>query len=228
MAVSRKGVKFGTGTVYDTQLIYGDWYQLDLLTYKICATMSFLPLLTSVFDDNGNMRISTSKSVLKNKLQVTQSTRASVKRNVIIIDGCAILWCLHWPFNATIQDYVDNFWHYVSRRLNRCDACLIFDRYYEYSIKSCTRKSRMSQKSGTAQKLKLSTPLPSQQLVITITENKAQLINMICEQVKNKALSIPSNEEEFNHKLLITGSSEVPQEICSGVVVDRIDLKTTQ
>lgn len=50
---------------------------------------------------------------------------------------------------------------------------------------------------------------------------------MICEQVKNKALSIPANEEEFNYKLLITGSSEVPQEICSGVVIDRIDLKTT-
>ena len=50
---------------------------------------------------------------------------------------------------------------------------------------------------------------------------------MICEQIKNKALSIPANEEEFNHKLLITGSSEVSQEICSGVVVDKIDLKTT-
>ena len=50
---------------------------------------------------------------------------------------------------------------------------------------------------------------------------------MIREQVKNKALNISANEEEFNHKLLITGSSEVPQEIRSGVVVDRIDLKTT-
>ena len=103
----------------------------------------------------------------------------------------------------------------------------MFDRYYEYSIKSGTRKSRMSQKSGTAHKLKFSTPLPSQQLVLTVTENEAQLIDMICEQVKNEALSTPANKEEFNHKLLITGSSEVPQEICSGVVVDRIDLKTT-
>ena len=104
---------------------------------------------------------------------------------------------------------------------------LIFDRYYEYSIKSGTRKSRMSKKSGTAHKFKLSTPLPSQQLVFTVTENKAQLIDMICEQVKNKALSIPANEEEFSHKLLITGSSAVPQEICSGVSIDRTDLKTT-
>ena len=84
----------------------------------------------------------------------------------------------------------------------------------------------MSQKSGTAHKLKLSTPLPLQQLVLTVTENKAQLIDMICEQVKIKALSIPANKE-FNHNLLVIGSSEVPQEICSGVVVDRIDLKTT-
>ena len=85
----------------------------------------------------------------------------------------------------------------------------------------------MSQKSGTAYKLKLSTPLPSQQLVLTVTEKKTQLINLICEQVKNKALSIPANEEEPNLKLLITGSSRVPQEICSGVVVNRINVKTT-
>ena len=125
MAVSRKGVKFGTGTVYDTQLIYSRVMGLvstqpvdlqDLFNYELA------PLPTSMFDDNGNMRISTSKSVLKNKLQVAQSTRALVKPNVIIIAGCAILWCLHWPSNATIQDYVDSFWHYLSRRLNRCDV----------------------------------------------------------------------------------------------------------
>ena len=57
----------------------------DLFNYEVAS------LPTSMFDDNGNMRISTSKSVLKNKLQVTQSTRASVKPNAIIIDGCAIL-----------------------------------------------------------------------------------------------------------------------------------------
>ena len=93
-----------------------------------------------MFDDNGNMRILTSKSVLKNKLQVTQWTRASVEPNVIITDGCAIFWCLHWPSNATIQGYIDSFWHYVKR----CDVYLIFNSYYEYSIKSGTRKRRMS------------------------------------------------------------------------------------
>ena len=41
------------------------------------------------------------------------------------------------------------------------------------------------------QQLKLSTLLISQQLILTATENKAQLIDMICEQVKNRALSIP-------------------------------------
>ena len=79
----------------------------DLFNYKLA------PLPTLVFEDNGN-RISISKSVLKNKLQAAQSTRASVKPTVIIIDGYAIFWCLHWLSNATIQDYVDSFWHYVS------------------------------------------------------------------------------------------------------------------
>ena len=59
-------------------------------------------------------------------------------------------------------------------------------------------KSRMSQKFDTARKLKLSTPLLSQQLVLTVTENTAQ---PIYKQVKNKDLSIPANEEEFNQKL---------------------------
>ena len=112
MAVSRKGVKLGTGTVYDTQLIYSRVMGFvstrpidlqDLFNYELA------PLPTSMFDDNGNMRISTSKSVPKNKLQVAQSTRASIKPNVIIIDGCVIIWCLNWPSNATIQDYVDSF-----------------------------------------------------------------------------------------------------------------------
>ena len=56
----------------------------------------------------------------------------------------------------------------------------------------------MSQIFDTARKLKLSTPLLSQQLVLTVTENKAQ---PIYKQVKNKDLSIPANEEEFNQKL---------------------------
>ena len=171
MAVTRKSVKFGTGIVYDTQRLFtghgiGINSASDLFNYELA------PLPTSMFDDNGNMRISTSKSVLSNKLQVTQSTRASVKSNVIITDGCAILCCLHWPSNATIHDYVDSFLHYASRRLNRCDVFLIFDRYYEYSIKSGTRKNQISQKSGTAYKLKLSTPLPSQQRVFTLQKTK--------------------------------------------------------
>lgn len=112
MSVSKKGVKCGSGTVYDTQLIYS-WVMGLVSTRPIDLKELFsyelAPLPTSMFDDNGSMRIATSKSVLKNKLQVTQSARVSVKPDVIIIDGCAILWCIHWPSNATVQDFVDNF-----------------------------------------------------------------------------------------------------------------------
>ena len=71
MAVSRKGVKFGTGTVNDTQLIYLRVMGLvstrpidlhELFNYELA------PLPTPMFDDNGNMRIVTSKSVLKKQI----------------------------------------------------------------------------------------------------------------------------------------------------------------
>lgn len=72
------------------------------------------PLPTSMFNDNGEMR-ATSKSVLKRKLHQHQSNRNTRDPDVIIIDGCAILWSIHWPKNATVQDYIDAFWGYVSQ-----------------------------------------------------------------------------------------------------------------
>ena len=230
LSAGKKGVKCGSGTVYDTQLIYArvmglvSTRQYDL---KDLFRHELAPLPTSLFDDNGNMRPATSKSVMKQKLQVTQSVRASTKPDVIIMDGSAILWCIHWPTSGTVQDFVDSYCHYVSQRLDTCDVCLIFDRYFEYSIKSDTRRSRMSKKAGLSHKLKLSTPLPSQQTFLTVTENKVQLIDMICEQMKEKAMLIPSSESGFKHTLLITGSNEVPQEISNGVLINRADLRTS-
>ena len=86
----------------------------------------------------------------------------------------------------------------------------MFDRYYEYSIKSGTRKSRTDTISSDAShKLRLNTPLPIQSVVLTVTENKVQLIDLICQQVQEKATYIPASEDSFNHKLVITGSRHV-------------------
>lgn len=230
MAASKKGIKCGSGIVFDTELIYSrvmgllSSRDIDL---KALFGFELAPLPTSLFNNSGDLRIAKTKSTLKKKLKVDLSERTSMKPDVIIIDGCAILWCIYWPSHGTVQDYVDNCWGYVSQRMHKSHVYLVFDRYYEYSIKSCTRKSRIGKQSVSGHKLRLSTPLPAQHTILTVTENKVQLIDIICEQLQEKARNIPATDASFNHRLMITGSSQAPSEIHMGVLIVRNDLRTS-
>ena len=64
-------------------------------------------------------------------------------------------------------------------------------------------------------------------MVLTVTENKVQLIDLICQQVQEKATYIPASEDSFNYKLVMTGSGYVPQQIHMGIVISRHDLTTS-
>ena len=52
---------------------------------------------TYMYEYNAGMRIKTTKSVLKQKLQVKHSMRPGSKCEVLIIDGSSLLWVIHWP-----------------------------------------------------------------------------------------------------------------------------------
>ena len=106
-----------------------------ILSYEL------VPVPTSMFDEKTwKLHIAKSKSILKNKLQVEQSARATGQRDAIVIDGCAILWVVHWPSNGSVQDLVTNVVKHVTSKLKGSTrAHVIFDSYYEYSIKSGTR-----------------------------------------------------------------------------------------
>lgn len=99
----------------------------------------------------------------------------------------------------------------------------MFDIYVEYSVKYSARKSRRPGGYKIFQ-LSMSSPLPSQNKVLTISENKKQLIGILVESLK-------ADENLFKntlHKIVITGQEEVPKEIYpGGIVIDRINLKTT-
>lgn len=84
---------------------------LDMFNYELTNVP------TTTFDDNGEMRIATSKSILKKKLEIKHSSRELRKPDVGVIDGCAIPWCIHWPWSCTLHDFINCFWHYVSQRL---------------------------------------------------------------------------------------------------------------
>ena len=58
-----------------------------------------------MFEDNGDMRITTTKSTLKKKLQVERSSRPECSPQVRIIDGCALLLVVQWPASGTAQDF---------------------------------------------------------------------------------------------------------------------------
>ena len=101
------------------------------------------------------------------------------------------------------------------KKLKECDVYLVFDRYRPFSIKSNTRTNRGIQKTVVKHKLTPTMPLPAQTTVLTNTDNKVRLIDMICEHHIEKAKMV---SETAVHSLIVTGSSDVPKEINKGVL----------
>ena len=94
MASIKKNIKLDGKQVYDTELVYTRVICLqqyrdidikDVLSYQLS------PMPASLFDETGAMRAQ-SKAVLKTKLQVEQSSRIQGVPDVVIKDGCAMLW----------------------------------------------------------------------------------------------------------------------------------------
>lgn len=226
MAEQKKRVKVGDVPVYDPSLIYGrvlclqkvrDINMKDVLSYELASAPP------SMFDKSGEMRITKAKSSLKTKLQVEQSERFSTPPDVIVLDGCAILWVVRWPAHGLVQDFIKNFLDYLSRHLNITDTYLIFDRYYDNSVKDITRSSRAGKDASRQHQLSLLTPLPSQKVCLTVKKNKVQLINLIWLYIREHQDLLPQN----GNALVVTGSLPTPMQVSDGQVQERQDLRTT-
>ncbi|KAG0712796.1 hypothetical protein GWK47_017680 [Chionoecetes opilio] len=85
----------------------------EVLTYELSATPPAL------FDENGDMR-SQNKAMLKTKLQVQVSNRHIENPDGILIDGCALLWVIHWPSKGTVEDLTKNFMRSLHFYLQQC------------------------------------------------------------------------------------------------------------
>ncbi|XP_078661436.1 uncharacterized protein LOC144905583 [Branchiostoma floridae x Branchiostoma belcheri] len=222
MAAKRKSVKVGNSKVYDTNLIYSRVLGLQQsrdIDIKSVLAHELSPVPTSMFDDEGNMRIATTKSTLKKKLQVTVSQRLVEKPEVEILDGCALLWVIHWPNQGTVADFVNAFTKNVMERVANQDTYLIFDRYF--SIKSGTRAARAGEQGSRRHKLQLHTPLPPQKVVLAVPVNKVQIIDLICQNLIQRAQNEPNE-----HSLVITTTDPVPVVIQDDIVFRREDLLT--
>ena len=227
LAITKKHIQVGKTKVHDTNLIYSRITGLqtsgremnlnEVLMYELS------PIPTSMFTNNGEMRLATNKSTLKNKLKVEITGRSAPKANIVIIDGSAVLWVIHWPTQGTVKDFIDNVVSYVTTKMKEADVYLIFDRYETYSTKGVTRTARGKEASRHHQ-LSLSTQLPSQKVVLTVSYNKVQLIALIVDALQTQKDRIGLT----NHKLVVTGPDPVPVEISHGMTIHRADLRNTQ
>ena len=97
-------------------------------------------------------------------------------------------------------------------------------RYNEGSIKESTRHGR-NKGASRVYKLHNTTRLPPQKVVLNVTANKAQLIDLICDDIIEHKDSLSS---EVHHKLVVTGKDTVPVEINKGLAIKRQDMSTWQ
>ena len=99
------------------------------------------------------------------------------------------------------------------------DVYLLFDRYKEGSIKESTRNYR-GQGASRGYSLCPTAKLPSQKVVLTVSSNKRQLIDLILTE-------LIYHKDMLNGKLVITGHDPVPIQINQGVVSRKYDMTIT-
>lgn len=174
------------------------------------------------------MWICNSKADLKKNTRVEVSMRNMERMDCTVLDGCAILWCITWPTSsptnqAPAKFYVESFEIYLQQWLSQGDVYLVFDKYIDFSTKYSTRKARGPGGCKVFQ-LSANAPLPPQKQVLTVSENKRQLIQIIVETLVAEAV-VPGG---YRSRLVITGQEATPIEIApGGTVIRRQDLKTT-
>jgi hypothetical protein len=227
MSTSKKHVKVGQEKVFDTSLIYSRVLGLQASgrTVDIHHVLSheLAPVPTALFDDNGELRIPKSKASLKRQLQIEVTDRKVCTIDTQIIDGSALLWVIPYPAEGLVKDYISNFKVQMAYRLEKYNVYIVFDRYRDYSTKSTTRSARANGASRVFQ-LHKDSKLPAQKVLLSVSENKKQLIDMIITEILEDDIFMDRNTQ--HHVLVMTGEEETPLQIKKGQVQERRDIKT--
>ena len=118
-----------------------------------------------------------------------------------------------------MHDFLNNFRRHIQSHLDSSDVYLLYDRYKEGSIKESTRNYR-DQGASRVYSLRPTAKLPSQKVILTVSSNKKQLIDLILTELIH-------HKDMLNGKLVITGNDPVPFQINQGVVSRRDDMTIT-
>ena len=225
MVIVKKSVPVNDVEIIDTSLIYSCVIAMQLtneaMTVENIFKYELSPIPTTLFNDEGEMRVANSKSDLKPLLETKVSSRGLAKPDLTVIDGSAILLVVNWPSKALVSDYVGNVCAFMLKKLDIGRTYLVFDCYNDFSTKSSKRTGRGKSASQTHQ-LTGSSPLSAKTVVLSNRHSKSQLIDLICDE-----LLFISSSRKSRFPLVLTGSADTPMEVNDGLIIERKDLTTT-
>ena len=220
MRDTRKDTKVGDTTICDPSLIFSRILCLQEvrdIDFKGAMAHELAMFPTSLFDDRGIMSTK-AKSLLKNKLQVEVTEISYTETDAIILDGCAVLWVVCWPAQGLVKDFLKNLLDYVATYVGIADTYIVFDRYFDKSIKAAMRTERAGKHGSRQHQLTLDTPLPPQTVCLSVTHNKVQLISLFHAYIQECNV-------EFEN-MLVVNSGDNPIQIYNSELTPRPDLCT--
>ena len=223
MAEGKKNKKGAVTESFNTELIFSRVLYLlgiDQLDFTNLFNNELAPVPTALFNDIGEPRLTSSKATLKNKIKVEVSSRG-VENDAVLVDGGGMLHSsIHWPKEGLVEDLVKGIEHYMSKVIKTSDAYLVFDRYFDYSIKSETRLKRIGL-FKRSHSLSVRTVLPSKEICMSSTKTEENLIEIIASQILERF-----TQKKITHKLVITSKSPCPVQTKLGVTQMRTDLES--
>ena len=132
--------------------------------------------------------------------------------------GLKIKWII---LEGIVEDLAEVYFNYVMAHLTEHDVYLVFDRYYDYSLKGVTRAER-TKIVALKHTLSLKTRFPEREIDLGSMHDKIQLIHLIAKYI------ISETVKAFNcRRLFVTSADEVPALVWNGIQTKKIDMRTT-
>ena len=108
---------------------------------------------------------------MKRTLEYKALTHTMNKPELTITDESTVSWLVNWPTKASVIDDLQNFSPYILQKIAAGNINLVFDKYYDYSIKSSAR-SGVGRCTCRTQRFQQASPLPSKITTFGSSKNK--------------------------------------------------------
>ena len=181
-------MKQGSGISFDTELIYSRLMGLTsmrMLDLRTCSSVNWRPSRHRCPQKMANCVLWQQKLYWKESFSVSRLLMlfsSHVWRSSIVAQFCG-------QYTGRVKElckpYVEGFLWYVISKLRDSDIYI-----WSYGIKNSTRSTRTTKKATWQHQLRAETPLLAQNVVLTVTENKFHMIDVICQQLVDKVAGL--------------------------------------